>query len=475
MTGVSLWGRKRPLAPRRSVVVSGIGLVSALGLNAQAAMQNLLAGKSGIHPPGTPMKPSGEVSKFPLGLLADRVDSTSEINFFASTREARHTKIAQYATKEALADAGLDIFFDSKNDTLESSFAVDKSRVAVNVGLGIPCLQEIHECGTLIDSNAHNKISPFFVPKILGNTISGQIAVRYGLQGGSHCVTSACTTGTHCIGEGFRSIERGDCDIVIAGAAESCVHAIATTGFHRLRALSTSACRPFDTNRDGFVIGEGGAILILEEAAHAARRLAAMQQALGNGLHPALHKRMTTRPCLPWHSEILGYGVSSDGYHITAPHPKGTGCTLCMDRALEDAGVDMSSVDVAFAHATGTPLGDEIELSAISRARQASVERSKGQPCEALPVVSFKGAIGHLLGAAGSVETALSICSLASDAVPGNIGLQSPIEHNDRIVSLPKTAHTPMKNSKNHFIALKNSFGFGGTNASLVFAVHNGE
>ena len=473
MARKALWAAKKALPARRSVVVSGLGIISPLGNTARESFENLLSGKCGIQPPGHPLGNQGEFSKFPLGLLKDRIDKIDRSPLSTSPREARHTKIALEATREALRDAGLDSCFEDQTGKCTPNFTLDKSRVAVNVGLGIPCLQDIFECGALVSQGAHNKISPFFVPKILGNTISGQIAVRYGLQGGSHCVTSACTTGTHCIGEAFRMIERGDCDVVIAGAAESCVHGIATTGFHRLRALSTTACRPFDVSRDGFVIGEGGAILVLEEAGHAMRRLESMNRQESSSAESGIVQRIGENRNFPWHCEIIGYGVSSDGYHITAPHPDGTGCTLCMERALNDAGVQMCDIDAVFAHATGTPRGDEIELAAVAKHRKASLCAGNNErPSSPVPVVSFKGAIGHLLGAAGSVETALSILSVSSRTLSGTLGLENPVELPQDIVHLPKSA---MQLSQpicgDRYIALKNSFGFGGTNASLVFCV----
>ena len=468
----TLWSAKQALPPRRNVVVSGIGLLSPLGLSSAESLSGLLHGRTAIQPPGNTLYEAAfQSTKFPLGLLPDRRVGMRDASLEGTQREARHTKIAMRSLRESLHDAGLDIYLDKTSRSNDNHFEIDKTRIGVNVGLGIPCLQDIYDCGKHVQSGAANKVSPFFVPKILGNTISGQISVQYGLQGGSHCVTSACTTGTHCIGEAFRIIERGDCDVMIAGAAESCIHEIATTGFHRLRALSHTTCRPFDASRDGFVIGEGGAVLILEEATHALNRLRELQEKpLSTESHnvPFVH-RSSLNEGLPWYAEVIGYGTSSDGHHITAPHPKGTGCSLCMNRALVDAGISMSDVNAVFAHATGTMLGDEIELSSIMRARSLSV--GTNQSHSPVPVVSVKGAIGHLLGAAGSVETALGILCAFHRRLPINHGLRSPIPHDAHFVTLPHEAESRELPSRDHrSIILKNSFGFGGTNASLVFS-----
>ncbi|GJQ85259.1 hypothetical protein Trydic_g18493 [Trypoxylus dichotomus] len=354
-------------------------------------------------------------------------------NYFSKT-ELRSispaTAYALYATKEALDDAGLFELTEGEKET-----------VGVAVGMGMVDLVDICETNKSLQKG-YNQVSPFFVPRILANMAAGQISIKHGFRGPNHSVSTACATGAHAIGDSFRFIRNGDADIMICGGTEACISPLSIAAFCRLRALSTSynaepekASRPFDKKREGFVMGEGSAILILEELEHAKKRNAHI------------------------YAEILGYGLSGDASHLTAPRADGTGAIMAMKRAINDAKIDTSSVGYINAHATSTPIGDSIEAKAIENLFQ---EYSKE-----IWVSSTKGAHGHLLGAAGNLEAIFAIKAVEEGILPPTVNLDTPEDSNLNFVS--KRLQVWEDQSKRR-VALKNAFGFGGTNACLCIA-----
>eukprot|EP00878_Enallax_costatus_P016015 GHUV01016791.1.p1 GENE.GHUV01016791.1~~GHUV01016791.1.p1 ORF type:complete len:312 (+),score=60.18 GHUV01016791.1:404-1339(+) len=304
------------------------------------------------------------------------------------------------------------------------------------------CTTEIAEAGALITANKLRRVSPYFVPRILVNMAAGAVSISHGLQGPNHAVSTACATGVHCIGDGFRMVQRGDAEVMLAGATEACIDAISLGGFCRLKALSTGyndtpekASRPFDAGRDGFVMGEGAAVVVLEELQHAQARGAHM------------------------YAEVRGYGMSGDGHHITAPHPEGVGASLAMQRAMRGSGVSPDQVCYINAHATSTPVGDEIEQQAIMNVfGDEAVHR--------LFVSSTKGATGHLLGAAGAVEAAFTVLALKHGIAPPTCNLEQPKPALLPQLVAGKAAELP----QGARALMCNSFGFGGTNASILFS-----
>nr|XP_023012582.1 3-oxoacyl-[acyl-carrier-protein] synthase, mitochondrial [Leptinotarsa decemlineata] len=413
----------------RRVVVTGMGVVSPIGTGLREAWKEIVAGKSGIVKLDAP-----EYEQFPCriaGFVKDK-GSRLELSSYFSKSElktmAPATGFALLAAKEALVDANLETMSDEL-----------KNNSGVAVGMGMVDLEDI--CRTY-DSlkKGYHQVSPFFVPRILPNMAAGQISIKFGLRGPNHAISTACATGAHAIGDSFRFVKHGDADIMLCGGTEASISPLSIAGFCRLRALSTSfnnepekASRPFDKLRDGFVMGEGSAILILEELNHALSRNVDI------------------------YAEVLGYGLSGDASHLTAPRQDGTGAYLAMKRAINNAKINIDDVTYVNAHATSTPLGDAIETRAIKKLFRNS--------CNNIAVSSTKGAHGHLLGAAGNLEAVFSILAIKEGILPPTINLES-IEDED-INFVPLTAQEWRSPSKR--IALKNAFGFGGTNASLCF------
>lgn len=414
-------------AVRRRVVVTGLGVVSPLGTGSELVWTNILKGKCGIVALN-----DEEYINLPCrlaGLIPREKDGIVEKALSKSTLKsmAPATSLALVATSEALKDA---------NWTPKSEHCKEMTGVAI--GMGMIDLNDVCITNEALKVG-YNKVSPFFVPRILPNMAAGHISIKYGFRGPNHSVSTACATGAHSIGDAFRFIKNGDADVMVCGGAEACISPLAIAGFCRLRALSTSfngephkASRPFDKKRDGFVMGEGAAILVLEEYEHAFKRSAKM------------------------YAEILGYGLSGDASHITTPREDGSGAMLSMARALKDGNLQKEDITYINAHATSTPIGDGIESTAIKSLFKEHALK--------ISVSSTKGAHGHLLGAAGNLEAMFTILSCYHGVLPPTLNLDDPVD------DLCYVAKNAKKWDHEKRIALKNSFGFGGTNASLCIA-----
>ncbi len=412
----------------RRVVVTGIGLLTTLGNNKEDSWKNLIDCKSGIK-----KVEQFDVSDLPCkiaGYLSNDPDSNNYFNKSSILEKRdinRNDRFIQYglvAAKMAIDDAGL-------NDLSEEQ----KLKIGISVGSGIGGLETIYDGSLTINEKGVKKLSPFFIPSSLVNLLSGQISIKYGFKGPNHSVVTACATGAHSIGDASEMIKRGASDIMIAGGSEAAVCKLGIAGFCAARSLSTSyndnpnlASRPWDKDRDGFVMGEGSGIIVLEEFELAKKRGAKI------------------------YAELVGYGMSGDAYHITAPAEDGDGGYRAMTEALNMANVSSENVDYINAHGTSTLKGDEIELNAISRLFKHGVY-----------VSSTKSSIGHLLGAAGSVESIFSILSINSNILPATLNLHNPIDNKG--VNL--IALNPV--DKKIKYALSNSFGFGGTNTALLY------
>jgi len=404
---------------QRRVVITGLGMLSPLGTSVDDTWQAALAGQSGI----------GLIDKFDTADFGVKIGGGVdgfEVTDYLDRKEARRMDMfIQYgiaAGVQAVADAGLE-------------GNVDASRVGVTIGSGIGGINTIENThGTLMKSGPR-RVSPFFIPGSVINMISGALSIRYGFKGPNLAVVTACTTGTHNLGLGARLIAAGDADVMLTGGSEQATSPICVAGFHSMKALSTRnddperASRPWDDDRDGFVLGDGSAVLVLEELEHAKARGANI------------------------YCEVLGFGMSGDAYHITSPLEDGTGAQAAMQNALDDAELAPEAVDYINAHGTSTPLGDVAEVRAIKNVFGESPD---------LVVNSTKSMIGHLLGAAGSVEAVFSVLALRDQVSPPTINLDNPSEGCD-LDFVPNSARE-MKID----VALSNSFGFGGTNGSIV-------
>ena len=414
----------------RRVVVTGLGIVTPLATGIEETWSRLIAGESG----------AGPITKFNAADLPCRIafevkrgdgsNGTLNMDAWLDHKDQRRNddfiQFAMIAAQQALKDSGYEI------KTPDQQY-----RTGVLVGAGIGGLPSIEETTLLLHGKGPRKVSPFFIPGSLINLASGQISIAHGLKGPNHSVVTACSSGTHAIGDAARLIALDDADVMFAGGAESCICRLGIAGFSACKALSTAfndtptkGSRPYDKDRDGFVMGEGAGILILEELEHAKARGARI------------------------YAEIVGYGMSGDAYHITSPPEDGDGAFRCMVAALKRAGIPATDIDYINAHGTSTPVGEEIELRAV--------ERFMGGKVENLSLSSTKSSIGHLLGAAGAVEAIFSILAIRDNICPPTINLENPSVQTD-IDLVPKVAR---KKSVN--IVLSNSFGFGGTNASIV-------
>ena len=413
------------------VVVTGMGIVSPLGVGLDHNWSSLLAGQNGFG-----KIDSFEVEDLPCQIAGmiprgDGTNGTFNPDDWVEPKDQR--KIDPFilygivAAQMAVEDSGW------VAETEEQ-----KCRTGIVIGSGIGGLQTIYETGKLMDERGPRRISPFFIPSSLINLISGQVSIKYGFKGPNHSVVTACSTGSHAIGDAARLIKYGDADVMVAGGAEAAICRLGMGGFAAARALSTSyndapgkASRPWDKGRDGFVMGEGSGIVVLESYEHAKARGAKI------------------------YAEIKGYGLSGDAHHITAPAEDGDGGFRAMQAALKDSGLNQSDIDYVNAHGTSTPLGDLIEAGAV--------KRLFGDAMASMSMSSTKSATGHLLGAAGAIEAIYSIMATKHDMVPPTLNLDDPADEVAGLDLVPHQAkERPVRN------AMSNSFGFGGTNASLV-------
>jgi 3-oxoacyl-[acyl-carrier-protein] synthase II len=407
---------------KRRVVVTGLGIISPVGNTVDDAWASLMAGRSGI----------GRISRFDASAFASQIAGEVkgfDVTAYLSAKDARrmdtfiHYGLA--AGIQAFKDSGLEV-----NET-------NRERIGVNIGSGIGGLPMIEETHKTYLSDGPRKISPFFIPASIINMISGHLSIIYGLQGPNVAMVTACTTGTHAVGESARMIELGEAEAMIAGGAESTICPLAVGGFASARALSTrnddpaGSSRPWDKGRDGFVLGEGAGVLVLEELDHARARGARI------------------------YCELVGYGKSADAYHMTAPTEDGSGAARCMNNALRNAGLNPDAVGYINAHGTSTPLGDLAETKAL--------KLSFGEHAKKLMVSSTKSMTGHLLGAAGGVEAVFSALAIARNALPPTINLVEPDPDCD-LDYVPNTARDARVD-----VVLSNSFGFGGTNGTIIF------
>jgi 3-oxoacyl-[acyl-carrier-protein] synthase II len=415
----------------RRVVVTGMGIACPLGLGVENVWRRLVNGESGItaiqafDTKDLPCKVAGQV---PAGVRVDgKLDIAEWIPVKDVKKMDRFIHLAMVAATEAVEDAG---WLPESEE--------DRCATGVMIGSGIGGLQTIYEASLLVGAGRAKRLSPFFIPSALINLGSGQVSIKYGFKGPNHSVVTACATGVHAIGDATRLIVLGDADVMVAGGAEAAVCELGIAGFCASRALSTSfndqpakASRPWDKDRDGFVMGEGAGVLVLEEYQHAKARGARI------------------------YGEVAGYGMSGDAYHITAPAEGHEGAYRSMQAALKNGHMDPADIQYVNAHGTSTPLGDDLELEAV--------ERLFGDAARALAMSSTKSAIGHLLGAAGAVEAIFSILAVRDNVAPPTLNLDAP----SRASAIDRVANVAQERRID--AALSNSFGFGGTNASVIF------
>lgn len=407
---------------RRRVVVTGLGIVCPIGNTVSEAWSGALAGKSGIS----------LITHFDANSLASRIAGevkNFDVAAYLSPKEVRRMDrfihLGMAAGIQAIKDSGIQVT------------DANAARIGVNIGSGIGGLPMIEETHNDVLKGGPRKISPFFIPSTIINMISGNLSIMHGLKGPNLAMVTACTTSAHCIGESGRLIEYGDCDVMVAGGAEAAVTLLTVGGFAAARALSTrnddpaTASRPWDKDRDGFVLGEGAGVLVLEEFEHARHRGAKI------------------------YAELAGYGMSGDAYHMTAPQEDGEGAARCMQNALRNAALNREDIDYVNAHGTSTPLGDFAETVAL--------KRCFGDHAKRLAVSSTKSMTGHLLGAAGGVEAIFSVLAIRDQVAPptANLVNQDPACDLDYIPNAAR--RMPIR------AALSNSFGFGGTNGTLIF------
>ena len=407
---------------KRRVAVTGVGMITPVGLNTEESWKALIKGKSGIGPitqfedKNMPTQIAGEIHGF---------DSLMYIDAKEIKKMDRFIQFAIAASQMAMNESGLTI-------TPENAEHVG---ILVSSGMGgLPAIEKFHK---IYLSGGYRKMSPFFIPMLIVNMASGQLSIRYGAKGPNSCVVTACATGTHSIGDAFKIIQRGDALAMIAGGTEACICPLGVGGFNAMKALSTRnsepqrASRPFDAERDGFVMGEGAGVVVLEDMEYALKRGAKI--------------------C----AEVVGYGMTGDAYHMTSPSPNGEGAARCMKMAIKDAGISPTEMGYINAHGTSTKFNDENETAAIKTVF--------GDHAYKIPVSSTKSMTGHLLGAAGGVEAVISILALRDGVLPPTINLENPDPECDLDYVPNKARHSQVD------VAMSNSFGFGGTNACLIF------
>ncbi len=409
----------------RRVVVTGIGLVTPLGIGVENTWSALIAGKSGV----------GEITRFDTSEYATKIAAEVKgfnAEDFMAKKEAKRTELfiayAIAASRMAVEDSGIDI----------ASFP---NRVGVITGCGLGGLQMLEVTASMVDKAGPRRVSPFFIPMMIGNMAAGMISIQFGAKGPNSSVATACAAGAHAIGDAYESIKYGKADAMITGGVESVVTRTCIAGFGAMKALSTrnadpqKASRPFDRDRDGFVVGEGSGMLILESLEHALDRGAKI------------------------YGEMVGYGMSGDGFHMTSPPPDGEGAARCMQAAIESAGIQASQIGYINAHGTSTPLNDLYETRAIKTVF--------GESAHTVPISSTKSMTGHLLGGAGGIETVFTTLVLKTGIMPPTINLDNPDDECD-LDYIPKVARR-----SDVTYAMTNSFGFGGTNASLILKKFN--
>ncbi|MGD8834023.1 MAG: beta-ketoacyl-ACP synthase II [Desulfobacteraceae bacterium] len=405
----------------KRVVITGMGLITPLGIGVDESWAGIIAGKSGV----------GEISRFNASIFGTRIAAEVKgfkAEDFMAKKEAKRMETfiayAIAATRMALEDSGLTI--DESNS----------NRVGVLTGCGLGGLNMLELTAKTVDTKGPNRVSPFFIPMLIGNMAPGMISILFGAKGPNSSVATACAAGSHAVGDAYEIIKYGRADAMITGGVESVVTRTCIAGFGAMKALSTRnddpehASRPFDRDRDGFVVGEGSGIMIIESLEHA--------QARGAKIY----------------AEIAGYGMSGDGYHITSPPPDGEGASRCMQSALDDAGIEPDKIDYINAHGTSTPLNDLYETRAI--------KMTFGDAAKKVAVSSTKSMTGHLLGGAGGVETIFSALAIKEGIMPPTINFENPGQECD-LDYVPNTAR-----KADVIYAMSNSFGFGGTNASLI-------
>ncbi|WP_408886897.1 beta-ketoacyl-ACP synthase II [Limobrevibacterium gyesilva] len=419
------------MAAMRRVVVTGTGIACPLGLGTENVWKRLINGESGINAiqsfdvKDLPAKIAGQI---PQGTKAEgKLDISEWVPVKDQKKMDRFIQFAMVAATEAVEDSGW------VPETEE-----DRCATGVMIGSGIGGLETIYEASVQLHEGKARRLSPFFIPSALINLASGHVSIKYGFKGPNHSVVTACATGVHAIGDAARLIMLGDADVMVAGGAESAVNPLGIAGFCASRALSTGyndtpakASRPWDKDRDGFVMGEGAGVVVLEEYEHAKKRGAKI------------------------YAEIGGYGLSGDAYHITAPAEGHDGAFRAMKAALKNGGVTPDQIQYVNAHGTSTPLGDDLELEAV--------ERFFGEAARGLAMSSTKSATGHLLGAAGAIEAIFSALAVRDNVAPPTLNLDSP----SRDSVIDRVAHSAQQRRID--VALSNSFGFGGTNASIIF------
>lgn len=412
----------RCLNLKNRVVITGLGAITPLGIGKDPFWQSLLAGKSGIHKitrfdaADYTAQVAGEVRDF---------DPTEYIDKKEAKRMDRYTQFAVAATKLAFEDAKMDL--DKE----------DRDRIGVIMGTGIGGIETLHTQYTALFDKGPGRVSPFFIPMMIGNMAAGQTSITFNLNGPSSCVVTACATGTNSIGDAFKLIQHGEADVMVAGGTEACISPAAVAGFCAMKALCIDhnddpekASRPFDKTRSGFVMGEGSGVVILESLEHALNRNARI------------------------YAEIVGYAYNSDAYHITSPSPGGAYAAKCMEKALKDAQLEPQDIDYINAHGTSTQLNDSTETAAIKSVF--------GKHAYDLSISSIKSMTGHLLGAAGGIECIATALTIAEDVMPPTINYEVPDEELD-LDYVPNQAKKKVVNA-----ALSNSLGFGGHNACII-------
>ena len=407
---------------KKRVVITGIGMITPVGLDTEKSWDGLINGRSGIGP----------ITQFDDKTIPTQI--AGEVKGFDPAQYIEAKEIKKMDRFIHLAIAASQMTMDSSKLIVTPENA---ERIGVTVGAGIGGLPAIERTFRAYMEKGFRRITPFFIPMSIINEMAGHISMRFGAKGPNSCVVTACATGTHSIGDAFKIIQRGDADAMIAGGSESCICPLGVGGFNAMKALSTRnseperASRPFDAERDGFIMGEGSGLLVIEDLEFAKKR----------GAHI--------------YAEVIGYGMSGDAYHITSPAPNGEGAARCMKMAIKDAGINPADVGYINAHGTSTKYGDELETMAIKTVF--------GDTAYKIPVSSTKSMTGHLLGAAGGVEAVISVLALERGILPPTINLENPDPECDLDYIPNKARHLQVD------IVMSNSFGFGGTNACLVF------